>query len=363
MKTIRYILGRCILVLNWLAVLVLLLAVSGQFIPPTYWSFPALCGIGFEWLIAVHCLFAGIWICSHHKKLALISLVSLLCSLVPIRNTFAFPHTKHSSAKTTHTLSILSYNSNRLDQFKKPQQNKILPYLKALDADIVCLQEFETNKDSRFLTLHEVKRYLSQYPYSYIDFKLYKGKRQYGLAVFSKYPLINKQTLPYQSTGNISNRCDVVIGKDTLRLLNNHLESNKFTEEDVSALTQFSNRPEYTIKTSTLRVVRKMRKAYQYRSNQADVLCQEIENSPYPVIICGDFNDVPVSYLYRTVSTKLSDAFIESCQCGTGHTLYKKGIGIRIDYILHSKQVQASDFQIDKLPYSDHYPIRCTLSW
>ena len=98
-----------------------------------------------------------------------------------------------------------------MGEFKKPAQNEVLHYLCAQDADIICLQEVDVYKDARYLTLPEVKQALStKYPYSYLDFSVYNSRHQYGTMVWSKYPLIHKQSIHYESRGNLSNRCDVV---------------------------------------------------------------------------------------------------------------------------------------------------------
>lgn len=101
------------------------------------------------------------------------------------------------------------------------------------------------------------------------------------------------------------------------------------------------------------------------RAEQVQIIRGEIDRSPHPVIVCGDFNDVPVSYTYRQLSRGLSDAFLtgSASRFALGHTYVRHHLGIRIDYILHSPSFRATDFRIDPLPYSDHYPIRATLHW
>lgn len=363
MKLTKRIIGLLLLALNLLAVAALLLAGLGRIVNPATLTLPSLVGLGFEWIAAVNLLFALFWLFTRKKGWALISAIALLCSFTPLSHTFALPAGSRAGDAGKKTLTILSYNTRRLDMFAKPEKNRILHYICQQDADIVCLQEFETYKDNTYLTLSEVKAFLHAYPYSYIDFKEYKGRRQYGLAVFSKYPLLNKRTLHYESHTNISNRCDVLIGNDTVRLFNNHLESNRLTENDLSLLTRFSEMSSDGMRTSAGNITHKLRHAYRFRSQQAACICREVSESPYPVIVCGDFNDVPVSYLYRHIARGLQDAFLEGGKGGTGHTFCGKGIGWRIDYILHSETFGAYGFRIDKVPYSDHYPITCTLEF
>ena len=99
-----------------------------------------------------------------------------------------------------------------------------------------------------------------------------------------------------------------------------------------------------------------------------------IDASPYPVIVCGDFNDVPASYAYRRLSKGLQDAFLTTSFLRTGHTYVRSsalpwfhnatfGPGIRIDYILTDPMLRATDFRIDRVAYSDHYPVMAAFTW
>ena len=95
---------------------------------------------------------------------------------------------------------------------------------------------------------------------------------------------------------------------------------------------------------------------YVQRAYQVDMLSEHIESSNYPVIVCGDFNDTPVSYTYRKLKSGLKDAFITA---GTGLGTTYRGLVpyMRIDYIMHSGEFRAKHFQIRKVEWSDHYPV------
>ena len=123
-------------------------------------------------------------------------------------------------------ITVLTWNTGRMGDFKKPEQNEVLQYLLSQDADVICLQEVDVYKDPKYLTLPDVRQALStKYPYSYLDFSVYNKRHQYGTMVWAKFPLIHKQSIHYETQGNLSNRCDIVVGYDTIRLINNHLES------------------------------------------------------------------------------------------------------------------------------------------
>lgn len=244
----------------------------------------------------------------------------------------------------------------------KPEQNEVLKHLMAQDADVICLQEVDVYKDAHFLTLPEVRQTLGKkYPYSYIDFSQYDTRHQFGLMVWSKYPLINKQTLHYEWKGNISDRCDIVVGEDTIRLFNNHLQSYSFTAKD---LEDFDKSRTYKgLKASYYRIREKLKFALPLRNEQARVVRQEIEESPYPAIVVGDFNSTEWSYAYWHIRRGLQDAWRSLHPFSYGATCVHRGVGVRIDYILSSPPLKPVHCAIQKTTASDHKPVVATLTW
>ena len=131
------------------------------------------------------------------------------------------------------TLKVMTYNTQALCMGDKQQARQMLAYINQQEADIVCLQEVKVYKNSSLMSLAELRTAMSRYPYTYYDFKRYNSRRQFGNVVFSKYPLINKHTVPYQSSNNISSCCDMVVRGDTVRLIVNHLESYQLMRKDL----------------------------------------------------------------------------------------------------------------------------------
>ena len=259
-------------------------------------------------------------------------------------------------------ITILTWNTGRMDFKHKPENNEVLQYLLSQDADVVCLQEVDVYKDPKYITLSDVKTALgAKYPYSYIDFSIYDKRHQFGTMVWSKYPLINKQSIHYESRGNLSNRCDVVVGKDTIRLINNHLESYNFTADDL--VEADSLRSYEGILSSLKRLKAKWQRAVPLRNKQAQIVRQEIDNSPYPVIVTGDLNSLEFSYAYRLISKNLYDAWREIHPWSWGATCEHRGIGLRIDYIFCSDPVRPTNCIIPDAKGSDHKPVVATLEW
>ncbi|MBO4665999.1 MAG: endonuclease/exonuclease/phosphatase family protein [Paludibacteraceae bacterium] len=283
----------------------------------------------------------------------------IVLALLVWTGSLLFSHRQPQTEGSTRQLTVLTYNTHQMEMYTKAHQNRIIRYLQRQDVDVVCLQEVDVYKDDKYLTLPEMRKALDKYPYTYFDFKIYNKRHQYGIAVFSKYPLINKHTIRYTSRGNISNYCDLVVGTDTLRLFNNHLESNKLTITDLPDTLESE-----AIRLSAHRISDKLGSARAIRHEQARAIRQEIDSSPYPVIVAGDFNAIPLSYTYLKIrGSDLRDCFLESSVGHWGATLTKRHIGIRIDYVLCSPSLHPAEVRIDKLNYSDHYPVRATIKW
>ena len=199
---------------------------------------------------------------------------------------------------------------------------------------------------------------MSQYPYTYYDFKLYNSKRQFGNVVFSRYPLINKQTIRFESKSNISSQCDVVVGKDTLRLIVNHLESFKLTTDDLS----LDSLPTNLLQENWLSD--KLMSASRLRRSQVGTLRKAIRQSPYPVIAVGDFNSLPISWVYWRMNMSMHDCWAESSWGKYGGTYrYDWWLRARIDYIFTSRKLKPISCEIGYASYSDHYPVIGTVGW
>lgn len=261
--------------------------------------------------------------------------------------------------ETSHQLRVLTYNTQGM-AINKGMKTKMamLRYINEQDADIVCLQEVLVYKNENRLTLPKLREAMSQYPYTYYDFKLYNSKRQFGNVVFSRYPLVHKKTIPFESKSNISSQCDVVVGKDTLRLMVNHLESFRLTKEDLNIDSLTSN----SWQESSLN--RKLTTASRLRRTQVSALRKAIRQSPHPVIAVGDFNSLPISWIYWRMNMTMHDCWAESSWGKYGCTYrYNWWLRARIDYIFTSRKLKPISCEIGYATYSDHYPVISTVGW
>jgi endonuclease/exonuclease/phosphatase family metal-dependent hydrolase len=143
-------------------------------------------------------------------------------------------------------------------------------------------------------------------------------------------------------------------------LINSHLESNKISDDertDYYYLTKDPNKQK--LENFTHMMFQRLTPAFKMRAKQAQVINQAIRENKNPyIIVCGDFNDTPISYARHTIKGDLEDAFVESGS-GMGISFNRHRFFFRIDYILHSKNMKAYNCTVGKLKISDHYPV-CT---
>ena len=259
------------------------------------------------------------------------------------------------------TLTILTYNIEIFNNYQNVEP--ILTLIRKESPDILCMQEFGHYYNNKPIVNNILASLDSIYPYRHLWYKNQVAGNESGLVMFSKYPIVNKQKLEYESAHNISVYSDIVIGEDTIRIINNHLESNKLSKAE----REISNNP---TDTSTMKsIYRKMVASARIRADQADSIGALIEKTNYPLIVVGDFNDIPQSYTYRHIlhsenskRESLHDAYAEAGNIGMYHTYNQHHFDVAIDHILYSKPLKAVETRIIKVDYSDHYPVRATLA-
>jgi exonuclease III len=181
-----------------------------------------------------------------------------------------------------------------------------------------------------------------------------------GQLTLTRFPILNMGEIRFKNSGNMIIYSDMLISSDTVRVYNCHLQSYRLQKKEINSIDSmdFENNEETKEKFMMLRG--KFRDALIKRAEQAATLREHLNACPYPVIVCGDFNDTPVSFTYRMVKGNLMDSFTESGK-GTANTYNGKLPSFRIDYILYSPKFTSYNFEVFSLNHSDHYPISCDL--
>jgi endonuclease/exonuclease/phosphatase family metal-dependent hydrolase len=189
--------------------------------------------------------------------------------------------------------------------------------------------------------------------YKYVDFSVNKTNRKYGVAIYSRYPFIKKGKVFASPTGNSSIYADIDVNGAIIRVYNNHLQSIQLNlPKKIRNVVQGNEEMMGEIADISLR----LKSAFIKRAQQVDTISRHVRTSPYPPIVCGDFNDTPISYTYKKLKGELKDAF---CEAGQGMPSTHEGFfpSFRIDYILHDKQFNTNSYNVSEVHYSDHFPI------
>ncbi len=205
----------------------------------------------------------------------------------------------------------------------RKKREQMFALIRKFDPDIACFQEVvASDKKSAINYLPDILDELQfeDYSYSYQLKNDFDQDHHFGILILSKFPIIRKQTVvntpdDYNSTFQF---VDVVAGADTFRVFNAHLQSVKFTQDNREYLDKGAPTKEQNIKESKS-IIAKLKRGIIKRSMQSYFIKDEMNQSPYPIIFCGDFNDVPVSYSYETIGSQFAKCF---CKKRRGHFIY-----------------------------------------
>lgn len=352
--------------LNILAALALLLAYLAAFINPAKFLWPALFGLAYPYILLVNLLFLFYYIIRLKPTLLISLLVILLgwnnlMNLVPIH---LEKDTPPESLSSDAFLKVLSYNVRSFNIYKHSKaidaREEIFRFLSKEDADIICLQEYFTTPNPGHRE-EDLDRTLTATPYKSVYYGYIRPNRSaWGIATYSKYPIIKRSRIPFSNTTNVAMYTDIKILDDTIRIFNLHLQSIKLRERNYDFMGDLKLKYTDEQMEGFRDIGAHLKQAFILRAEQANVIANYITQSPYPVILMGDFNDTPVSYAYRKIKKGLHDAFRESGR-GFGNTYAGELPSFRIDYILYSDPFRSHDFKRTKIKSSDHYPVRTYL--
>lgn len=360
----RQFIKSIVILCNLVVALGMLIGGLTLWIEPEYISYVSCFGLLFPVFLLLNILFVLFWMFMRDAWF-LVSLSIILLLLVPVKNTLAINRSREDVLSTT-PFSVLTYNTlffNHFSPHSSSKPNAILQYISEQNPDVVCLQEFGVAKIKGHIQMKDIDASLSNYKYRHVEYTINNSRKSIGVATFSKYPIVRKQNLWIDSRYNVAISSDIVIDGDTVRVFNCHLESNKFTAHDAQVQSELVH--DFDTKRAGVfaeSIVKKLADAYRLRAKQARQVAAAVAESPYPVLLCGDFNDVPTSYTYNTIKTSrgMQDAFVESGN-GLGFTYQRNPINVRIDYIMYDDYFCALECDVDKKKYSDHYPVHCLI--
>ena len=348
-----------VLIVNLFVLALFVCSSYSDHISPLTSIYPSYLGILFPFFFLAVLLFMVYWVI-RMKWYAIVSLGVILLCWEPV--TRYVPYHIGSQPENPSDIKLLTYNTCGLGQSYGNNKGKaILEFINREKPDIVCMQEYTFYKRPDGLTEKKIRKILAEYPYYH--YNAASSNYKTGLAVFSKYPIRHAQAINYESLYNNSCLYEVDINGKLVTIINNHLESNQLSKEDKEFYNQMIRHFD-SDKIDEIRstLIHKLGKAYRIRAVQADTLNRIIDRQKNPVIVCGDFNDTPISYCYQTIRGNLQDAFRDS-GFGPGITYHENKFLFRIDHVLYSKQFRAYNAKVHHVDYSDHYPVSVSLSF
>jgi len=307
-------------------------------------------------IINVAFLFFWLLVC---RRYALFPLAVLLICWNSVQT--YFPVNWFRTDAPEDAIKVLSYNTRAFGDMAthtKEKPNEILEYLKNSDADIICIQEYIYGGK---LKKKDIDYALRAYPYRHYHSL---GKGLNGLGCYSRYPILSAKPIKFKSNRNGSIAYYIKVKNDTLVVVNNHLESNKIIRSDVETYQGMVDAPNKENVSSGMRkLLKKLAEATAIRAKQADVLAEMLRGlEGKKLIVCGDFNDTPISYTHRVLTEDLQDAFVEAGN-GLGISYNRDRLYFRIDHILTSRNLKVFDCKVDdSIQASDHNPIWCLVS-
>lgn len=333
----------------------LMLAYLAPFTPPDkFWPL-SFFGLAYPYILLLNLIFLVYYILVRSKFL----LIPVVAILIGYNHLSGFIQIIPDREAQAEGIKVLTYNVHNFSYDrgkKKTEEIDIINYLKKTGAEIICLQEASISAKGR-LNPKEIRDALPQIKH----YQLAHGSSYSGPVTFSKYPIVSMGEIRFKRSSNMVLFSDLRIGENKIiRVYNCHFQSYNIIPGRYSII----NPQDADLGRRQLGEARelggKLKRAFSVRAEQARKVAEHMAQCPYPVIVCGDFNDTPVSYTYRTVKNGLKDSFVES---GSGISNSYDGIlpTLRIDYIFHDERFKSVNYKREKVKYSDHFPVSCTL--
>jgi len=335
---------------------------AGYISPAKFWIF-AFFGIAYPVFLLLNIFFVLFWILLL-KKYFLLSLVTILIgydqmqSLVPFR--FTGERNLPSGAMKVLTFNVHSLYGMTNHDYNPHTPSKVMDFIASEKPDILCIQEFyAVGQDYQKILEHVTSKIKIDHYFFHNYFDVTDMKKIDALAIFSKYPIVRTGSVTFMDRNTMAIFTDIIVNSDTFRVFNLHLESIRFGDEDYSFYSHLTipNGENVKITKGSMKIFGKLKKAFILRAEQVDIMKEQIRKSPYPVIVCGDFNDTPFSYTYHILEKGLNDSYRKAGEGLFGSTYAGKFPSYRIDYILFDDHFSAFNYIRYNTDLSDHFPV------
>ena len=285
--------------------------------------------------------------------------VCFVFSLPDLLSFFNFSSLKETEARELG-MTVMTHNTHLMGYYDgenaKKNRDAILNEIQQVKPNILCLQECYWNTNGGdFLSEKSRNEILSGYTVHERTTHVLSNGGRFGLVIFSNYPVVSQGQVPFEN--EVNNFCiymDVLVGSDTVRIYNAHLQSFLLKKKSLQLFDENIDMNEIQNESKPLFI--QLYRSSLKRSQQVNVLAAHVESCKHKVIVAGDFNDTPISYTYNRLTRSLEDSFQEAGK-GIGSTYRGPLLGLRIDYVLHSKGLCASAYSTSEAGASDHRPV------
>jgi len=328
-----------------------LILFSSVYISPVSFSYTGLLPLLIPLFLVVNLLLCIVFLFGR-TKLLIFPILALIVGWRFYAVTFQW----NDRSEETEGITLMSFNAMyfNLNWDSGETVDNSIEWAKSNQADIKCFQEFQQDYTTASRNTLKIISQDGDYDYSFHAYGNNR-KKSHGLAIFSRFPIVNEGVAFENRNNNGSIFVDIKINKDTIRVYNTHLESMSIAAEQLS--------DPQGIKRHYRQTVIKLKNGIRMRAEQVKLLKEHISNSPYPVILAGDFNDVPYSFTYFSLKSTLKNAFEEAGR-GFGFTYNKVLFFLRIDHIFLDAVFDVQHFKTHhEVDYSDHYPISTRITW
>lgn len=355
MKKILDIVTLLLLALNAAAGLALLASGWGTRLFVSHIPILSALGLAFPILLLANIAFVPVWFVIR-RRLIWVPAVLLLLSAVPIAQWFPFHPGRSFDKAPDDSFLMISYNTygfNLRGNNDPSVTNPILQYLDKSGADLICLQESNSRVLRRIKNNN--KDFLPNLPYV---------GHCTDMTVLSRWPILSFNEVRFPESGNNYLYCRILVGTDTLAVYDCHLQSLNLRQPEIDEFHQAVSNPREARHSKGFRTtIGKLLHAASMRAAQTDMIVRELERETARyVILCGDFNDTPISYPANRFRRLLNDCY-RHAGSGQGSSYRLNGFRYRIDHIYASRNIQTHACRIDRsIDESDHYPAVARIS-
>jgi len=350
------------------AAMMLLAGYSDRMSPETF-GWTTILGLGFPLLLLANLLMLFFFLTFRWRRAWLpVAAYLLVFPSIRLYMPLNFGGGSNLPAHSDNTISVMSYNVQGFNgpgikhDHKSENLELIIEHLKQHTPDILCLQECTGSWRGSITRLDSLFAH-----HDTIGFYANKNISN-AIGIFSQHPILKHERITYATKGNGTVAWQLKCGEDTLLVVNNHLETNHLNN---SVRQQYRNilhgeETADSVRSQTRNIMGILMEQAILRAPQARAVAQYTDSirrlhPHWPVIVCGDFNEPPISYAHRTLARGLTDCY-EKAGCGLGWSMQAKAFPFRIDNILCNDRLKPLSCRVDRsINASDHYPIEATL--